>query len=114
MVTQKINFVAMEGAWKELLDLLHDTTKPALVKEQQNHKKCSATALYLETSALKYQHELNSQNLQKHKAVDFEIHGFFFLSSSCHFGECSTCCRTKQIYWARLLVLMFSLPSGQA
>lgn len=81
MVTQKINFAAVGGARKEPLDLLHDTTKPALVKEQQNHKKSSATDLYLEKSTLKYQHELNSQNLQNHKAMDFEIRGFFSLAA---------------------------------
>lgn len=73
--------------------LLHDTTKPALVKEQQNNIKSSATALYLKTSALKYRHELNSQNLQNYKAMDFEIHGFFFslaaatLESALHAAE---------------------------
>lgn len=59
--------------------LLHNTTKPAPVKEQENHKKKSCPALYLEMSAVKYQHELNSQNVQNHKAMDFEIRGFFFL-----------------------------------
>lgn len=37
--------------------------------------------MYLEKSALKYQHELNSQNLQNHKAMDFEIRGFFLLAA---------------------------------
>lgn len=36
----------------------------------------------LETSALKYHHELNSQNLQNHRATDFKISGFFSLTAA--------------------------------
>lgn len=81
MLLGKSTLLLWRGAWKEHFDLLHDTTQSALAKEQQNHKKSNATALCLEKRVLKYQHELNSQNLQNHMAMDFEIHGFFSLAA---------------------------------